>query len=83
MATTKRRNDFVNTDEGIAVKQQLLAIAENETYNTGSSYSTDADLYPDNQIPFVDKHMNYLINHPQLDAQKYLANVKLMSRIRR
>jgi len=52
------------------------------SYNTAPSYSNDTALYPDNLIPFVDKHMNYLVNHPALEASQYLANVRLVTRVR-
>lgn len=82
MASQKTRNDFPTTEEGIAVKEQLSQMTSNISYNTTSSYSTNTERYPDNLIPFVDKHMNYLISHPALESSKYMANVKLITRRR-
>jgi hypothetical protein len=82
MASQKTRNGFPDTEEGIEVKQLLRQMTGNSTYNTSPSYSTDSARYPDNLIPFVDKHMNYLINHPALEPAKYLANIKLITRRR-
>jgi hypothetical protein len=82
MATPKRRSDFLESEEGKETRQKLQHMALSSSYNTSPSYSVNSALYPDNLIPFVDKHMNYLIDHPKLEAGKYLANLRLMVRIR-
>lgn len=82
MALQKTRRDFFGTEEGIEIKRKLQQLAGDNLYNTASSYSANTLLYPDNLIPFVDKHMNYLINHPSLEPNEYLANIKLMARLR-
>ncbi|HVA10721.1 MAG TPA: hypothetical protein VNG32_00965 [Candidatus Dormibacteraeota bacterium] len=82
MVSQKSRNGFFDTEVGKEIRQELQQMADNSSYNTASSYSANSRLYPDNLIPFVDKHMNYLINHPILEANKYLANIKLMTRRR-
>jgi hypothetical protein len=82
MALQKTRNTYFETEEGQSVKLQLQQMASSSTYNTSASYSTNSSLYPDNLIPFVDKHMNYLINHPALEATTYLANIRLMTKTR-
>jgi hypothetical protein len=43
-----------------------------------TSYSANTTLYPDGQIPFVEKHMAYLMDHPKLDPEHYLSNLRLM-----
>jgi hypothetical protein len=82
MAMQKTRKGFIDTQEGRDAKQMLQSMVGDSAYNTSSSYSTNSLLYPDNLIPFVDKHMNYLINHPSLEAGKYLANIKLITKLR-
>jgi hypothetical protein len=82
MALVKSRAAFFDTEEGEKIKQELQQMADSSLYNTEASYSINSSLYPDNLIPFVDKHMNYLINHPSLDANKYVANIRLMTRVR-
>lgn len=47
-----------------------------------SSFSPDSEQYPDGQIPFVDKHIAYLMKYPKLDPDQYLANLRLMLRKR-
>ena len=57
-------------------------MARDNVYNTGSSYSANSIQYPDNLIPFVDKHVNYLNAHPGLDPSQYIANLRLITRIK-
>jgi len=82
MPLLKTRKGFLETPEGVEVKQKLQQMEGNSLYNTSSSYSTNIALYPDGLIPFVDKHMNYLISHPMLEVGQYLANIRLITRIR-
>jgi hypothetical protein len=82
MATNKRQADFVDSEEGQQIKRELLAMLQNEQYSTESSYSTNGDLYPDNLRPFIDKHMHYLTSHPSVDPAHYLANLRLITRVR-
>lgn len=83
MATHKKRPNYSSSDDGIFAATELRALDQNKTYQTNSSYSADGELYPDHQIPFVDKHMAYLRDHPELDSRQYIANIKLKTRIKR
>jgi hypothetical protein len=82
MALQKSRKGFLDTEEGQEIKSNLQLMVGSASYNTEAGYSTNAVLYPDNLIPFVDKHINYLINNPRLEPRKYLANIKLITRVR-
>lgn len=82
MASVKTRSGFVDTDEGQEMKRELQRMMTDSAYNTKPSYSGNQLLYPDNQMPFVDKHMNYIMGHPMLEPSQYLANVKLLTRVR-
>jgi hypothetical protein len=82
MALSKTRKDFLSTEEGKEVQLELRNMTRDSLYNTAPSYSNDVALYPDNLIPFVDKHMNYLVSHPALVVSQYLANVRLLTRVR-
>ncbi len=82
MAIYKRKSDFFETNEGLGILESLRIMARDTTYNTDSSYSANSNLYPDHLIPFVAKHMEYLKNHPSTDPEHYLANLRLMTRIR-
>jgi hypothetical protein len=82
VALLKRRQNLLDSEEGREIKLKLQQMADSSLYNTTASYSANNLLYPDHLIPFVDKHMNYLINHPSLEPSMYLANIKLMTRVR-
>jgi hypothetical protein len=82
MATLKKRVSFFESEEGIAVRDKLQRMASDSAFNTSSSYSANAEAYPSNVISFTDKHMNYLNAHPAVDPQQYLANLRLMTRLK-
>lgn len=82
MPTLTKRPNFNDSDEGRAVRRQLQSMVADGNYATRSSYSANTALYPDNIIPFVDKHMEYLRNHPATDPQHYLSNLRLITRVK-
>jgi hypothetical protein len=82
MQTKKKRSDFLESEEAIDARKKLEQMASSSLYNTASSFTTNGIEYTDNLMPFCDKHMNYLNNHPSLDVSTYLANLRLMTRIR-
>lgn len=79
---THKKIDFFDSPAGHETRQLLTAMAADVVYNTESSYTANATLYPSNVLSFVDKHMDYLKAHPATDPQHYLANLRLMTRIR-
>jgi hypothetical protein len=78
----KKRSGFFDSEEGKEVKRKLQYMMQDKSFNTLSSYTSDSSSYPDNQMPFVDKHMFYLNAHPELDLQMYISNVRLKTRKR-
>lgn len=78
----KKRSGFFDSEEGKEIKKKLQYMMKDESFNTLPSYTSDSSLYPDNKMPFVDKHMFYLNAHPELDLQMYISNVKLKTRKR-
>ena len=82
MASTKRTIAFYASEEATQIKQTLLDMLGDAKYNTVASYSANSEKYPDNQIPFVDKHMGYLNTHPSVDINHYLANLRLITKVR-
>lgn len=60
----------------------LRSMVEDDSYKTESGYSINTEEYPDNVIPFVEKHVNYLSKHPQVDPEHYLSNLRLMLKVR-
>jgi hypothetical protein len=81
-------NHFIN--EAVAkrlleghVREKLIELERNPLLNTRpSSYSANSAVYPSGQIPFVEKHMAYLMAHPKLDHDQYIANLRLMLKTR-
>lgn len=81
MATQKKRIDFYNSVDGREIRQILVTMSQDPIYNTDAGYSANNDLYPNNLMPFVDKHMSYLNTHPNIEPRHYLANLRLMTRL--
>jgi hypothetical protein len=80
MATTKK---YLYNDEEIArITDELKKIEADVTFHTNSSYSANTGSYPDNLIPFVQKHMLYLTEHPFVNPDQYLSNLRLMIKVR-
>ncbi len=82
MPTAKRKINLFDSEEGTIIKEALLKMVSDTTFSTGSSYSANITAHPDHLIPFVEKHMTYLNNHPSIDPVHYLANLRLITRIR-
>lgn len=75
-----RKQDFFETLEGEEIKSILVLIDDSEDYNSPPSYSPNTEMYEDNLIPFVEKHMAYIRSHPSVNAQQYVSNLKIISR---
>lgn len=84
MSSTYKKIDYFNSEEGTAVREQLHQMELDTNYETKvSSYTADGGTYPDNQIPFIEKHLAYLTTHPGVNPEQYLSNLRLKLRIRR
>ena len=77
------RTATAQTLEDAGVEDSLRSMVSDPSMNTRSTYSANATSYPDGQIPFVEKHMAYLMDHPKLSPLQYLANLRLMIRSRK
>ncbi len=77
-----KRADYFSFGEGLELKQMLEKVEASDQHTTVPSYSPRTDLYADNLMPFIDKHLNYLRAHPNLDPRQYISNLELMTRIR-
>lgn len=81
MPTLKKRIAFYTSDEGNDTKKLLESMIESNEYNTDPTYTVNVQ-YPDHYLPFIDKHMSFLANHPNVEIRDYLSSLRLMSRIR-
>ncbi|MDQ3123258.1 MAG: hypothetical protein M3Q14_01055 [bacterium] len=82
MPAYKKHTSFGSDDEKEDIKNLLELMVVNETYNTQSSFSANSERFPDNQISFIEKHMDYLMCHKGLNPYQYVSNLRLMTRIR-
>jgi hypothetical protein len=72
-------SNYMEEDEVI---EALNIMEEDGSFMTESSYSANATLYPDNKISFKNKQLAYLKSHPQVNPEQFLANLRLMTKIR-
>ena len=80
--SNKKRQAFLDLDCADEILSEIKNMIDSDKYNTESSYIADAEKYPNHEISFYDKHVDYLISHPNVNPNYYLANLKLISRIR-
>ena len=78
MGTILSRQKFLASDEAELIRVDLKKMTADPCFNTKSMYS--ASTLDD--VTFVDKHMKYLADHPKLNPQQYLSNIRLMTRIK-
>lgn len=82
MSFVNRKIDFMTSERGLLTMQKLKDMVTSDSYHTESSYSANTTLYPNNLVPFVEKHMAYLRDRPNVDPDNYVANLRLMTKIR-
>ena len=83
MPSASKKIDMFNSEEGTAIRERLLRMEQDTGYHTEiSTYTANGSSYPDNQIPFVDKHLAYLNSHPGVDPEHYMSNLRLKLRVR-
>jgi hypothetical protein len=82
MSSYKKKPNLFETQEGVEIVLALKKMDADNLYKTGPSYSANTTLYPNNLIPFVNKHMDYLRSHPATDPRHYVANLRLMTRVK-
>lgn len=78
----KKRIYRRGAEEEQEVRDALHQMVLSGLYNTSPGYTANSAAYPDGLMPFVDKHMRYLDIYPKLDAQVYIANLRLKTRLR-
>jgi hypothetical protein len=74
-----RQQAFFDSEVAAVAKTELKLMAKDPRYNTQGTFSAK---YTGHVMPFVERHMKYLSEHPKLDAQHYLSNLKLMTKIK-
>jgi hypothetical protein len=69
---------FLASDTAKIAREDLMKMMDDPGFNTTSTYSPSSE----ERMLFVDKHMKYLGQHPNLNPQHYLSNLRLMTRIK-
>lgn len=64
------------------IREILQTMADDIVYNTKPGYSIDSETYPDNKVPFIETHLNYLKKNPHVDPEQYLGNLRIMLKVR-
>lgn len=71
-----RTKSFTESEEGKLLRQTLTEMTQNKQYNTRTTYSTNDA----NGLSFVDKHMRYMSQYPNLNYAQYVSNLKLITK---
>ena len=82
MPTRNNRPSMSGYMELEQIQEILHAMELDKAYKTEDSYSANLTLHPNNRISFREKHLAYLKNHPQLNPEHYLSNLRLTTKIR-
>lgn len=77
MASTTQKKIFFESEEGVWLRSELTRMVESGDYNTRSTY-TAASV---DKLLFIDKHMNYISNYPNIDHRQYISNLKLKTKL--
>lgn len=72
------RNDFLQSERAITLRNELLAMTKDPLYNTKVVAMIDVD-----ESYFIEKHMKYMSNHLTMDHSQYVQNLRLMTKLRR
>jgi hypothetical protein len=76
---TLQQKAFFRSEAAEKARAELKLMVGDPRYNTQKTFSAkDPDL-----TSFVDKHMQYLSQHPKLDPRHYLSNLRLMTKVKR
>ena len=78
---SRKRVYTLGVEEEQEIRNALHQMVQDGSFNTKPAYTANSAAYPDGLMPFVDKHMSYLDANPELDAYKYLANLRLKTRV--
>ncbi len=77
-----KKSMFLESEAGVSARLVLEEMASDPNYHTEPSFSVNISKYPDSLMPFVDKHLLYLQQHPSVNPTHYLANLRLMTKKR-
>ena len=79
ISASQYRRQFLASEEAEEIKAELLAMEQNPLYNTQPSYTSKTIA---KNISFSDKHFDYICMNPRVKPYEYIANLRLMTKIR-
>lgn len=57
---------------------RLKVLEDDPTMRSESIYSPAATQWPNNQLPFIERHLAYLRAHKTVNPEHYISNLALM-----
>jgi len=78
MTVSTSKREFLESETASVLRKELQDMVDDPRYNTRSRYS----ILPATDAEFVTKHMKYMSNFPQIDHKQYVANLRLMTKLR-
>ncbi len=79
MSLSLGRQEFLRSEKAALLREQLEAMVKDRAYNTTARYT----LVAADGSQFVENHMRCMANHPNMNHEQYVMNVKLMTKIRK
>lgn len=76
MALSAKIKEFLDSPQATEIREELTRMMQDPVYNTEPKYSAIAK----GSVPFVDKHINYLSVHRNINPNQYLSNLRLITR---
>lgn len=76
MTLSLKTKQFLESELAEELRAELITMMQDPSYNTRPTYSAAVN----DTILFVDKHMNYLSVHLNVDPAQYMSNLKLITR---
>lgn len=70
------QQEFLESPAGIQAKRDLQDMVSSAVYITDARH----DPYANRTAKFVERHINYLVKHPQIKPAAYLSNLRIMLR---
>ena len=71
---------FINEEE---IKQALLKMEQDANLSSKPSLMNDTDASSSiREVSFMERHMTYLREHPKVNPEHYLSNLRTMIKIR-
>jgi len=78
ISSNQYRKEFLATKAAAEIRELLKQMEESPLYATKSSYRAGVA----GDISFADKHFAYISTHPTVRPDQYLANLRLMTKLR-